>query len=259
MQAPDSRLDRLLRTRVLRSALAALIALVLGVNCVWAAQAVASWRQGNAQSESQQQLLQRLNSTRLSVEVSRVGDGQGEPSTYVVNAHLLGPDKSSGSPTAALQASEAGAPAAPEASADQLSDGVPSQQEAREHLQQPVGQPQGIGFMAQLTDSVLGLIEAHGGVGKRGGPGSGQAGQAMQAPSPSVPGAHPRQPPSPPVVASQPLAPPPRRCGAGLLAPSPVCRLLTSGSCVNCCKIRAVPDALVTPWQRLQGGAEDAR
>jgi hypothetical protein len=258
MQAPDSRLERLLRTRMLRGALLVLIAIILAVNCVWAAQAVAAWRQGYAPSDGQQQLLlQRLNSTRLSVEVSRVGDEQGERSTYVVNAQLLGPDGGGGGSgggnqtTQAQQAAQAGAAAAAAAAAEQLLDDSPSEQERQRQQEQQQqeqqgqqgGQQQGSSFVAQLKGmgSSLGLIDAHerGSVGKKGGPGSGQA---AQPPSESVPTPSRSPPPSP----SPPPPPPPHRCVAarlgvipGAAARQPLLLLLL---------IQAVPALLLCPY-----------
>lgn len=232
MQAPDSRLERLLRTRMLRGALLVLIAIILAVNCVWAAQAVAAWRQGYAPSDGQQQLLlQRLNSTRLSVEVSRVGDEQGERSTYVVNAQLLGPDGGGGSgggnqTTQAQQAAQAGAAASAAAAAEQLLDDPPSEQgrlrqqeqQQQEQQEQQGGQQQGSSFVAQLKGmgSALGLIDAHerGSVGKKGGPGSGKAAQP-----PSEPVADPSR--SPPPSPLPPPSPPPHRCVAARLGVIP--------------------------------------
>ena len=78
------------RTRPMRSALVVLLALVLAVNCVWAVQGLVAWRRGRgAGGSSEQLLLQRLNSTTLSVQVSRMGGDDKDKSTFVVNAHLV--------------------------------------------------------------------------------------------------------------------------------------------------------------------------
>lgn len=65
-QAPEG----VQRQRPMRHTLLLLLTLVLAANLVWAAQGVAAWRRGRAGGgEGEQLLLQRLNSTTLSVEV----------------------------------------------------------------------------------------------------------------------------------------------------------------------------------------------
>lgn len=75
----DGVLDRLHRHRPMRSAMLLLLSVILAANCVWAMQGLAAWRRGGralrlADGEGEQQmLLQRLNSTTLSVEVGAGG------------------------------------------------------------------------------------------------------------------------------------------------------------------------------------------
>ncbi|EFN51060.1 hypothetical protein CHLNCDRAFT_141408 [Chlorella variabilis] len=153
--------DRLLRMRVMRSTLLLLISMVLATNIVWAAQAVAAWHRGLGQSASSQQqlLLQRLNNTTLSVEVSRVGAGEGEHSTYVVNAQLVDRD-SSGQASSASKQEAAGAAAAVAAS-DAPNKREEEQPQQQQHVQdQQEQQAIGGGLVAQLkgVGSALGLI-----------------------------------------------------------------------------------------------------
>ncbi|PSC67183.1 beta-1,6-N-acetylglucosaminyltransferase enzyme [Micractinium conductrix] len=99
-QAPEG----VQRQRPMRHTLLLLLTLVLAANLVWAAQGVAAWRRGRAGGgEGEQLLLQRLNSTTLSVEVSRVdGDsGDEQRSTYLLNAQLV--DNNNASEEAAQQ------------------------------------------------------------------------------------------------------------------------------------------------------------
>ncbi|KAL4426017.1 hypothetical protein ABPG75_010033 [Micractinium tetrahymenae] len=109
----EALLDRLQRHRPMRNALLFLISLVLAANCVWAVQGLAAWRRGGSEGRSagdERLLFQRLNSTTLSVEVSRVGgDKDGEAagrSTFLLNAQLV--DKAN-STQQAQQAQQAGA------------------------------------------------------------------------------------------------------------------------------------------------------
>lgn len=80
LQLPDGVWERLQRHRPMRNALLLILSLVLAANCVWAAQGVAEWRRGliaggggsaaGLAGGGEQLVLQRLNSTTLSVEVS---------------------------------------------------------------------------------------------------------------------------------------------------------------------------------------------
>ena len=86
--------ERLQRQRPLKLAVALLMAMVVGANLAWVGtSAVAAWSRGKPATAAAAPLLQRLNSTTLSVRVSRV-DGEGgrasQAHTYLVNASVLG-------------------------------------------------------------------------------------------------------------------------------------------------------------------------